>query len=173
MKKFACLQRLSYRVHGGAQERKRWARGIQTSKPSAQGGRIGHTLGVFEDGRRGFPAAAFHKIAPQRLAASEEAVMAIGWRERRQEGERLAAQITEAAPNLNPVMNFVMSLFAPAAMADDGIAQTNRTLPKDRPSTSFDPIGFEVVLRRRKCDKQNRDRGGSAWGDLAKIEVPS
>ena len=47
-------------------------------------------------------------------------------------------------------MIFVMGLFAPAAMADDGIAQTNRTLTKDHSSTSFDPIAFEVVLRCRK-----------------------
>jgi hypothetical protein len=37
--------------------------------------------------------------------------------------------------------------FAPAAMADEGIAQTTRALTKDHSSTSFDPIGFEVVLR--------------------------
>jgi hypothetical protein len=47
-------------------------------------------------------------------------------------------------------MIFVVNLFAPTAMADDGIAQTNRALTKDHSSTSFDPIGFEVVLRRRK-----------------------
>jgi hypothetical protein len=50
-------------------------------------------------------------------------------------------------------MIFVMSLFASAAMADDGIALTIGTLAKDRASTRFDPIDFEVVLRGRKCDK--------------------
>jgi hypothetical protein len=130
-------------------------------------------LGVFESWRRGFPAAAFHKVAPQRLAAGDEAVVAVGRRERRQESERLPTQIAEPTPDLNPVMIFVMGLFAPAPMADDRIPPTDRALPKDRPSTSFDPIGLEVVLRSRKCDKQNRDRGGSARVDLAKIEVPS
>jgi hypothetical protein len=75
--------------------------------------------------------------------------VAIGWREGRQESERLPAQNAEAAPNLNPVMIFVTSLFAPATMADNRITQTNRALAKDCPSTSFDPVGFEVVLRSR------------------------
>jgi len=47
-------------------------------------------------------------------------------------------------------MIFIVGLFAPAAMAHDGIAQTNRALTEDRPPISFDPIDFEVVLRRRK-----------------------
>jgi len=47
-------------------------------------------------------------------------------------------------------MIFVMSLFAPSAMADNRIAQTKRAVAKDCPSTNFDPIGFEVVLRGRK-----------------------
>ena len=50
-------------------------------------------------------------------------------------------------------MIFVMRLFAPAAMADDGIALTIRAVAKDRAPTSFDPIDLEVVLRGRKCDK--------------------
>lgn len=151
-------------MHGGAQKRKPRLRVIQTSKPSTQGGGIGHPLGILDSGRRSFPATTFHKVAPKRLATGDQAVVAIGQREGRQKSERLPAQIAEAAPNRNPVMVFVVSLFAPAAMADDGIAQTNRALTKNRPTTSIDPIGFEVVLRRRKWDKQNRDRGGSAWG---------
>ena len=54
------------------------------------------------------------------------------------------------APNRNPVMVFVVSLLTPAAMTDDGIARANRALTKDRPTTGFNPIDFEVVLRRRK-----------------------
>jgi len=49
-------------------------------------------------------------------------------------------------------MIFVVGLFAPAAMADDGIAQTDRAMTKDSSSTSLDPIGFEVVLRRREIN---------------------
>jgi hypothetical protein len=145
MKKFACLQRLSNRVHGGAQKRKPRPREIQTSKPPAQGGGISQPLGIFDSGRRSFPATTFHKVAPKRLATGDQAVVAIGQREGRQKGERLPAHIAVAAPNRNPVMVFVVSLFAPAAVTDDGIAQTNRALTKDRPA-SFDPVGFEVVL---------------------------
>jgi len=107
-------------------------------------------LGVFESRSRGFPSTAFHKVAPQRLAAGDEAVVAVGKREGREESERLPAQIAEAAPNRNPVMIFVMSLFAPSAMADNRIAQTKRAVAKDCPSTNFDPIGFEVVLSGRQ-----------------------
>ena len=65
-------------------------------------------------------------------------------------------------------MIFVVRLFPAAPMADDRIAQTNRALTQDRPSTSFDPIGFEVVLCSRKWDKENRAKKASPWGsDLA------
>src|ERR1022692_2544833 len=60
---------------------------IQTAEPSAQRGRIGQTPGIFGIGRRGLPVATFHKVAPQRLTASDEAVVGIGWGERRQERE--------------------------------------------------------------------------------------
>ena len=109
-------------MHGGAQERKRRLREIQTSKPAAQGGGIGHPLGILDRGRRSFPTITFHKVAPQRLATGDQAVVAIGQREGRQKGERLPAHIAVAAANRNPVMVFVVSLFAPAAMTDDGIA---------------------------------------------------
>jgi hypothetical protein len=150
VEKFAGIQRLTDNVYRGTQKRKRRPRGIQTAEPSAQRGRIGQTLGIFGIGRRGLPVATFHKVAPQRLTASDEAVVGIGWGERRQERERLAAQIAEAAPNGNPVMIFVMRLFAPAAMTDDRIPQTNRAVAKDRAPTRFDPIDFEVVLCGRK-----------------------
>ncbi len=149
MKKAARIQRLSNRVHGGAQKRKPRLREIQTSKPPPQGGGISQPLGIFNSGRRSFPATTFHKVAPKRLATGDQTVVAIGQREGRQKGEGLPAHIAVAAPNRNPVMVFVVSLFAPAAVTDDGIAQTNRALTKDRPA-SFDPVGFEVVLSRRK-----------------------
>ena len=76
--------------------------------------------------------------------------MAVGRREGRQEGERLAAQVAKAAANADPIMVFIMSLFAPAAMTDDGILQTNRAVAKDDFLCRLGPIGFEVVLRRRK-----------------------
>ena len=107
-----------------AQERKRRLRRIQALEPSAQRGGIGHAIGVFDGGRRGFPGTAFQEAALQRLAAGDEAVMAVGRRKGRQEGERLAAPVAKAAANPDPIMVFIVRLFAAAAMTDDGILQS-------------------------------------------------
>jgi len=88
--------------------------------------------------------------------------MTVGRRKGRQEGERLAAAIADAAPNPDPIMVFIMSLFAAAAMTNDGVLGTNRASPQDEFRARRSPIGFEVVLRRRKWDKQNRSNGGFA-----------
>ena len=84
----------------------------------------------------------------------------VGVRERegRQEGEGLVARFTTAAPHPNPIVFLVMSLLAAAAVANDGIAQTQGALARNLPR--FGPIHLEVVLRGRKCDKQSR----STWG---------
>lgn len=96
--------------------------------------------------------------------------MAVRGRERRQEGECLPAQVTNAAPDPDPIMMLVMRLFAAAAMADDGLLQTDRASAQDDFRTCLGPIGFEVVMRGRKWDKENRDDGGLCAGsDLAKI----
>lgn len=55
----------------------------------------------------------------QSLAAGEEAVVAVRQRKPRQEGESLSAQIAETASYANPVMTFVVSLFASATMPND------------------------------------------------------
>ena len=68
--------RLIHGAHHVAQERKRRPRGIQTAEPSAQRGRIGHTIGIFDRGRRSFPGATFHEVASQRLTAGDQAVVA-------------------------------------------------------------------------------------------------
>jgi len=57
-------------------------------------------------------------------------------------------------------MVFIVSLSAAAAMADDGILQTNRASAQDEFRTNLGPIGFEVPLRGRKRDKQNRIDAG-------------
>ena len=56
-------------------------------------------------------------------------------------------------------MIFIVRLFSAPPMADDRIAQANRALAQDRSSTRFDPIGFEVALRCRKWDKEDRVKG--------------
>jgi hypothetical protein len=157
-----------------AQEGKRRLRRIQASAPSAQRGGIGHAIGVFDGGRRGFPGTAFQEAALKRLAAGDEAVMAVGRRKGRQEGERLAAPAAKAAANPDPIMALIVRLFAAAAMTDDGILSANRAMAQDDLHAGLGPIGFEVELRRREWDKQNRsDEGSARPGHLARIDRPA
>lgn len=164
----------TYGKHGLAQKRERRPGRIQAPKPSTQRGRVGHAIRIFDRGRRSFPATAFEEIAPERLAAGDQAVVAVGRREQRQESERHPTQLAKAAANPNPIMIFVMRLFAAAAMTDEGVLGTKRASAQDDSRTRQCPIGSEVVLRGRKWDKQNRSDGGSAYGiDLAEIGVRS
>ena len=149
----------AYDQHRPAQRRKRRPRGIQIAEPSAQGGGIRHAIRVF-DGRCGvFPATAFQEVPLERLAASNEAVMAVRRRKRRQEGECLTAAVAKTAANSDPIVVLIMSLFAPAPMTDDGILHANRAAARNDSRARIGPIRFEVVLRGRKLDKQYRDRG--------------
>jgi len=45
--------------------------------------------------------------------------MGVGERKDRQESNRLAASSADAAPNSNPVVVFIMGLFATTTMTDD------------------------------------------------------
>src|SRR5262245_64927497 len=104
--------------------------------------------------------------------------MAVRRRERRQERECLAAAVAEAAANPDPIMVFIMRLLAAAAVTDDGVLGTNGASAQDDSRARLSPIGFEVVLGRRKWDKQNRSNEGFArldtWEDLsAKTRSPS
>jgi len=148
-------------MHGLAQKQKWRLRRIQTAEPSPERGGIGHAIGILDGWRRGFPGALFQEEALQRLAAGDEAVMAVGRREWRQERERLAAAVAEAPANPDPIVVFIMRLFAAAAMADNGVLRTNRTTAQDDIRARLGPVSFEVVLRSRKWDKQNRKRWAS------------
>jgi len=136
----------AYSPHRPAQTGKRRDRRIQTPEPSAQRGRVGHAIGVFDRGRRSFPATPLDEIAAQRLAACDQAVMAVGRREERQEGERLAATVAQTAANLNPIMVFIMSLFPAAPVSDDRILHTNRAAAQNDIRARLGPIGSAVVL---------------------------
>jgi hypothetical protein len=146
------------------QKRERRLRGIQIAKPAAERRWVRYATGIF-DGRCGcFPGTAIDKIAPQRLTASDEAVVTVRKREHGQEGNRLAANIAEPPPNSDPVVVFVMSLFPPPAMTYDRIASTKGAPAHDSFCGGLRPIDSRLALRRSKCDKDNRGTGGSAWG---------
>ena len=76
--------------------------------------------------------------------------MAVGRRKERQEGERLAAAVADAATNPDPIVVFIMRLFAPAAVTNDGVLQTKRAAARDGFRARLGPIRFEVALRGRK-----------------------
>jgi hypothetical protein len=130
-----------------AQEGKGRPRGIQSPKPAMEGGRSRHTMGIFHRRRRRFPGTALHKVEPQRGTAGDQAVMGIGERKHGQEGDRLTASSAEAAPNFNPIMVFIMGLFAPTAMADDRIARANRATTNNYFCSSLRPIGSPLIVR--------------------------
>ena len=141
---------LSERPDCISQEREGRPGGIQNLKPAAEGGRIRHAIGIFHRRCRRFPGTPFDKVAPQRLTAGYQAVMAVGKRKDGQESNRLFARSTDTAPNRDPVMVFVMSLLLPPAMTNDRILRANWTLANDNFCASLRPIGFQLALRRGK-----------------------
>ena len=60
------------------------------------------------------------------------------------------------APDLDPIMVFIVRLLAAVSMADDRIAFTSGAAPQDDFGATRGPIRFEVVRRCGKWDKQNR-----------------
>ena len=89
--------------------------------------------------------------------------MAVGKRKYGQEGNRLAARSADTAPNLNPVMVFVMSLLLSPAVTNDRILRANRAPANDYRRASFRPIGIQLALRRGNWDKDNRANGALPW----------
>jgi hypothetical protein len=79
--------------------------------------------------------------------------MTIGWRQQRKKREGLSAKRAEATTNPDPVVSFVMGLFAPSAMADDRVARTLRTLPGKVLRADHSPILFRVASLEAVWDK--------------------
>jgi hypothetical protein len=140
----------AYGKHRLAQTRKGRLRRVQSTEPSAQRGGIGYAIRIFDRGRRGFPTTALYEIAALRLAACDQTVVAVRRRERRQKGKRLSASIAETTANPDPIMLFIMSLFASAPVTDDGILHTNRAPTQNNFRAHLGPIGFAVALGRAK-----------------------
>ena len=131
-------------------------RGVQAARPAAERGGIRHTIRVPERRRGLFPGAMFHKTPPQCLTARPQTVVRVRERKARQEGEGLPTTGATAAPDVNPVVMLIVRLLAAASMADDRIAFASGASPQHDFGAACVPIGFELVRRDRKWDKQNR-----------------
>src|ERR1051326_221812 len=86
---------------------------------------------------------------PQHMLGSDEAVMAVGRRKPRQEGEAFAAAVAKTATNPDSTVVLIMSLFAPSPVTDDGIVHANRAVAQNDFGGRIGPIRFEVVLRSK------------------------
>ena len=130
--------------------------GVQMLGPATERRRIGRPIRVLERRRRLFPRVVLHKAPPQCLTASQQAVLGVRERKQRQEGEGLSATVAATAPDLDPIMVFIVCLFAAVSMADNRIAFTSGASPQDDFGAARGPIRFTLVRRDRKWDKQNR-----------------
>jgi hypothetical protein len=63
---------------------------------------------------------------------------------------------------------FVVRLLSAATVANDRIAFTNRASPQHDLLDITSPIGFQLVWRGRKWDKENR----SSWGLPPGVDLP-
>ena len=155
---------MSHAGDGLAEKGKRRLGAVQTARPAAESGRIGQPIGVFQLGHCLLPRAVLHKAPPQCLTARQQAVMRVRERKQRKEGEGLPAIRAAAATDPNPVVMFIVRLLAATAVADDRIAFTNRASPQDDLVAVFGPVGFELVRRGGKWDKENRTSQGLCPG---------
>ena len=90
--------------------------------------------------------------------------MRVRERKQRKEGEGLPATGAEATPDPNRVVMFIVRLLAAAPVADDRVESTNGASPQDDLNAAFGPIGFELVGRGAKWDKENRGSRGLCPG---------
>ena len=139
-----------------AQKGSRWLGGIEAPGPATERGGIGHLIGVFERRHRLFPAAVLHNTPPPCLTTSQQAVARVRGRKPRQEGEGLPATGAAAATDANPVVMLIVRLLTAASVTDDRIPFTNGASPQKGLATAGGPIGFELVRRDGKWDKENR-----------------
>ena len=153
--RLAARQPLPDNVHSAAQTGERGPRRIQIAEPAAEGGRVRDAIRIFERRRGAFPRTRLQKVSLQRLTARGQTVMGVGQRENGKESEGQVAEVTDTAPNLNPVVTLVMSLLAAPAMPDDRIAQALRTAANDLSCTSR-PVKVCLAMVYGKWDKENR-----------------
>ena len=86
--------------------------------------------------------------------------MGVRERKRREEGKGLPATGAETATDPNPVVLLVVRLLAASSVANDRIALTNGASPQDDVGALLGPIRLQLVRRKRKWDKKNRNSSG-------------
>ena len=129
---------------------------VQSVGPAAKRGGIGHPIRIFE-GRRGlFPGTMLRKAPSQCLTARQQTVVGVRERKQWKKSEGLPATGAATTTDADPVVVFIVGLLAAAPMADDQIASTNRASSQDDIGATLGPVRFELVLRDRKWDKNNR-----------------
>ena len=129
---------------------------VQAARPAAEGGGIGHPIGVLQRGRRLFPRTALQKAPSECLSSSQQAVVGVGEGEQGKQGEGLPTTLAKTASDPNRVVILIVRLLATATVTDDGIAFANRASPQQDLLAVATPIGFDLVWRGRKWDKKNR-----------------
>ena len=157
----AASQPVSHTSERLAEKRKGRLGVVQPVGPAAECGGIGHAISIFERRCRLFPGGMLLKAPPQCLTTRQQTVVRVGEREQREEGEGLPATGAVTATDANPVVVLIVRLLEAASMADDRIVLTNRALPQHGPGTTDRPIGFHLVRRDGKWDKQNRTLVGA------------
>jgi hypothetical protein len=84
-----------------------------------------------------------------------------------QESEGLSTHHAATAMDRNPIMMLIVRLLTAASVADDRLLSTCRASPQDLVAVLF-PLSFKLVQRRRKWDKENRSR----WGSATDVDLP-
>jgi hypothetical protein len=156
-KLLAAIQPMLHGFQSAPQKGER-ARRIQAMAPAAEGGRVGEMIGIFQRRRGAFPRAMLYKPSQQCLTARDQTVMGVGQGESGKETESSLAELATAAAVLDPIVTVVVRLFAPPAMADDRINQTEGT-PANELLHTRRPVEAWLAMAGRKWDKGNR----TAW----------
>ena len=107
---------------------------LDAPEPTANGGAVGHAVRVAK-GWRGLFGAADSLALEAGLFTAVQAVVRVGEGPQGKDGEALSAAGTESAADPDPIVMGVVRLFAPLAVADDGVfaAQGAPTRqPRDR-----------------------------------------
>src|SRR5260370_42306813 len=78
-------------------------RGVQTTEPTAEGGRVGDAIWIFEGRGCAFPGPVLQEIPSQGLATGDQAVMGIRQGENGKAGEGPTAGAKQASAEFRPI----------------------------------------------------------------------